>query len=172
MGDADGEYPQLDETDLALLEYIETDFDVNLEVLSNELDLSKSAVHYRLNKLKESGVVTGVSADVDPLAFGLDMAMITNVFVAHETGYAEDIGESLSAIPGVQQVYYTMGDADFVVISRLQDREQMNELLDAIVGIDGVNETTSRFVLKELKADVRALANMSDDMFENVLEEG
>ena len=104
MADGDGEFPAFDETDLALLEYIETDFDVNLEVLSNELGLSKSAVHYRLNKLRERGVIRGVSANLDPLAFGLDMTMITNVSVTHESGYAEDIGEELADLPGVQQV--------------------------------------------------------------------
>ena len=171
MTDGDDGFPSLDETDIALLEYIETDFDVNLEVLSNELDLSKSAVHYRLNKLKEHGVIQGVSADLNPLAFGLDMTMITNVSVTHESGYAEDIGEELASLPGVQQVYYTMGDADFVVIARLQNREQVNGLINAIVAIDGVNETTSRFVMRELKTDSRALSNMSEAMHGEVLDD-
>jgi DNA-binding Lrp family transcriptional regulator len=170
MTDSAEVFPALDETDLALLEYIETDFDVNLEVLSNELDLSKSAVHYRLNKLKEHGVIRGISADLNPLAFGLDMTMLTNVSVTHESGYAEDIGEELASLAGVQQVYYTMGDADFVVISRLQNREQVNDLINGIVAIDGVNETTSRFVMRELKTDTRALSNMSDQMHQEVLE--
>jgi DNA-binding Lrp family transcriptional regulator len=92
--------------------------------------------------------------------------------VTHERGYAEEIGEELASLPGVQQVYYTMGDADFVVISRLQDREQVNDLINSIVAIDGVNETTSRFVMRELKTDTRSLSNMSDDMHQFVLDQG
>jgi Lrp/AsnC family leucine-responsive transcriptional regulator len=159
----------LDETDLELLKYIETDFDMSLEQLSNELDLSKSAVHYRLNKLRERGIIQTVTADLDPLAFGLNMMMITDVVVSHERGYAEDIGAQLAEIEGIQQVYYTMGDIDFVVLARVQNREQMNALIDLIVSIDGVNETSSRFVMQELKTDARTVSNMSAEMRRNVL---
>ena len=96
--------------------------------------------------------------------------MITNVSVTHETGYAEDIGEELASLSGVQQVYYTMGDADFVVIARTQNRDQINDLINSIVAIDGVNETTSRFVMRELKTDSRALSNMSEGMHEEALD--
>jgi len=65
-------YDDLDETDLAILELIEADFDVSLETVAQKLDLSKSAVHYRVKKLKENGVIRGVTADVDPLALGLE----------------------------------------------------------------------------------------------------
>ncbi|WP_121744286.1 Lrp/AsnC family transcriptional regulator [Natronorubrum halophilum] len=161
----------LDETDLTILERVEQNSDVSLESLAAELDLSKSAVHYRLNKLKENGVITSVSADVDPLAIGLNMLMITDVSVSHDSGYATDIGEALADIDGVYQLYYTMGDVDFTVLSRVQNREQMNDLIDDIVAIDGVNHTSSKFVMKELKTGNETVANMSDEMIENVLQE-
>lgn len=170
MDDTDGRRADLDEVDLRLLRYIEEDFDVNLEELSDELDFSKSAIYYRLNKLREKGVIRRVSADLDPLSFGLNMVMITDVSVAHESGYAEDIGTQLTGIPGVQQVYYTMGDVDFVVLSRVQNREQMNELIDDVIAIDGVKETSSKFVMKELKSDTKSLINMSEEMRSNVLD--
>ena len=164
------EMEDLDEQDLLLLERVEADFDASLEELADELELSKSAVHYRLKKLRESGVVRGVTADVDPLALGLSMMMITEISVAHESGYAEDIGTDLTELDGVSEVYYTMGDVDFVVVSRVQDREQMNVLIDAIVSIDGVNETSSRFVMKELKTDGRPVSMLSDAMRTRVVE--
>jgi len=163
--------PAIDETDIAILERVERDADVNLAELATDLELSKSAVHYRLNKLKDADVITSISADIDPLALGLNMVVITEVSVAHESGYAEDIGRSLTEIDGVFQVYYTMGDVDFIVHSRVQDREQMNDLIDEIVTIDGVNETASTFVMKELQTSTRTVANMSEGMVENVVDE-
>ena len=159
---------EFDETDLYILQQLEADEDLNLSEISEEIGLSKSAIHYRLNKLKENGVVTGMSAQLDPLAFGLEMMMITEVSVTHESGYAEDIGEALAEIGGVNQVYYTMGDVDFVVISRTQNRDQMNDLIDEMIAIDGVNETSSTFVMDEYKTDGRVLANLSETMRENV----
>ncbi|RDZ34072.1 MULTISPECIES: Lrp/AsnC family transcriptional regulator [unclassified Haloferax] len=153
----------LDETDLAILERVEADFDVSLETLAVELDISKSAVHYRINKLKESGVIRGVTADVDPRSLGLEMVAITDVSVTHETGYSDEIGAELDALVGVEQVYYTMGDIDFVVISRVQSREQLNALIDRMVAIDGVNETSSKFVMQEFENDRRYVSNLSEE---------
>lgn len=164
------ERPAVDETDVAILERVERDADVNLAELAEELELSKSAVHYRLNKLKDANVITSVSADIDPLALGLNMVVITEVSVAHESGYAEDIGQSLTAIDGVFQVYYTMGDVDFVVHSRVQNRDQMNDLVDEIVTIDGVNETSSKFVMRELKTSTRTVEHMSEEMVRDAVD--
>lgn len=170
MGDTRRTAPDLDETDLELLQQVETDFDVNLETIADELDLSKSAVHYRLNKLKERGVIQGITADVDPLALGLELTAITDVMVAHERGYSEDIGETLLGLDGVEQVYYTMGDVDFVAVSRVQTRDQLNDLIDRIVAIDGVNETSSKFVLREFDDDRTVSLNLPPDARESLLE--
>jgi DNA-binding Lrp family transcriptional regulator len=159
-----------DDVDLALLESIESDFDVSLETLAEELGLSKSAVHYRVNKLKDKGVITGVTADIDPEPFGLEMVAITEVSVTHEEGYSEDIGRELADIEGVEQVYYTMGDVDFVTITRVQNRDQMNDVIESMVAIDGVNETSSRFVMNEIESDASVLTNMSDDIREVLLD--
>jgi Lrp/AsnC family transcriptional regulator, leucine-responsive regulatory protein len=158
-----------DEIDLEILERIETDFDVSLETLASKLDVSKSAVHYRLNKFKENGMIEGITADVEPLALGLEMVAITDVSVTHETGYSQDVGEKLSALKGVAQVYYTMGDVDFVVISRVQSRNQLNDLIDRIIAIESVNETSSKFVMQEFKNDRGIAANLTDEAREIVL---
>jgi len=170
MNDALRAAPDLDETDLAILERVEEDFDVSLETLAEELDLSKSAIHYRLNKLKDNGVIRGVTADVDPMALGLEMVAITDVSVTHEQGYSEDVGESLSAIDGVEQVFYTMGDVDFVAISRVQSREQLNDLVERMVAVEGVNETSSRFVMREFDSDGTVTGNLTDEARETVLD--
>lgn len=170
--DANEDQPSdLDAKDLELLEYIENDFDVSLQKIAEELDLSKSAIHYRVNKLKENGVIEGVTADVNPLALGLNMLMITEVMVTHEPGYAEDIGSDLCNIDGVEQVYYTMGDVDFMLVSRVHNRNQMNVLIDAVVSVSGVNETSSTFVMEELKTDGSVVSNLSEEMYEHILTE-
>ncbi|MFB6157607.1 MAG: Lrp/AsnC family transcriptional regulator [Haloferacaceae archaeon] len=159
----------LDETDLELLRRVEMDFDTNLEALSEDLGLSKSAIHYRLNKLREAGIIEGSTADLNPIPLGLDMVAITDIYVRHEEGYAEDIGAELAAIDGVEQVYYTMGDVDFVVIARVADRDQLNRTIDHIVSIEGVNETSSRFVMDEIKSDPTVLTNLSHDRMHEVV---
>ena len=160
----------LDETDLEILQQIEDDFDVSLETVAQELGLSKSAVHYRIKKLKEKGIIRGVTADVDPFALGLEMVAITDVSVAHHEGYSENIGEEIAAIAGVEQVYYTMGDVDFVAVSRVQPRTQLNDLVERIVAIDGVNETSSKFVLEEFHDTRNVSTNLTQSGRETILD--
>lgn len=162
--DEDSNTAEFDEADLHILDRLESDREINLSELSDEIGLSKSAIHYRLNNLKEEGIVAGISADLDPLAFGLEMMIVTEVMVRHETGYAENIGEQLAEVGGVNQVYYAMGDVDFIVVSRTQNRDQMNDLIEEIIEIDGVNETSSTFIMDEFKRNGRVLENMSDEM--------
>jgi DNA-binding Lrp family transcriptional regulator len=159
-----------DEKDLSLLAYVEDDFDVSLDVLADKLDLSKSAVHYRVKKLKERGVIEGITADLNPEPFGLKMVAITEVSVTHERGYSENIGTELGELDGVEQVYYTMGDVDFVVISRVQNRDQMNEVIENMVAVEGVNETSSRFVMDEISTNPKFMANLSSEMRSNLVD--
>ena len=160
-----------DETDLELLERIEADFDVSLDTLADQLGLSKSAVHYRLKKLKEKGVVEGVTADLDPEPFGLDMVAITEISVTHERGYAKSRGAEFADLDGVEQVYYTMGDVDFVAVLRVQNRTQMNRVVEAIAGIEGVEETSSRFVMEEISTSPKFMSNLSDDTKRNLVDD-
>ncbi|WP_049896449.1 Lrp/AsnC family transcriptional regulator [Natrialba chahannaoensis] len=160
----------LDETDVEVLARVEQSSETNLKELAAELKLSKSTIHYRLTKLKDSGVITATAATVNPHALELDMLVFTDVTASHESSYAEAIGEALSKIDGISQVYYVMGDIDFIVISRVQTHDQLHTLIDDIVEIDGVNETSSQFVIQEVKADRRVIANMSDEMIAQILE--
>ena len=104
------------------------------------------------------------------LILGIALLMLFNFFsVTHEQGYSEAIGEELNAIDGVEQVYYTMGDVDFITITRVQDRDQMNEVIESMVAIEGVNETSSRFVMDEIESHPTVLKNISESIRENVL---
>ncbi|MBB6645316.1 Lrp/AsnC family transcriptional regulator [Halobellus ruber] len=160
----------LDDVDLKILQQIEDDFDVSLETVADQLGLSKSAVHYRITNLKENGIIEGVTADIDPFALGLEMVSITDVSVTHREGYSENIGERIMAIDGIEQVYYTMGDVDFVAVSRVQTRDQLNDLIEEIVAIDGVDETSSKFVLEEFHDARNVTANLTQSGRDAILD--
>jgi Lrp/AsnC family transcriptional regulator, leucine-responsive regulatory protein len=160
----------LDETDLKIMEAIEENYERSLEELATELDISKSTIHYRMNKLKDQDVISKPSVDVNPHSLGLTMLIITEVSVSHESGYADEIGSQLATLDGVVEAFYTMGDVDFVVLFRVQNREQMNQVIDDIIAIDGVNETSSRFVMQDLKTGTDVMSTLSEEMRTAVLD--
>ena len=159
----------IDKKDLKILNHVESDGKENIEALAEDLELSVSTIYYRIDRLKQQGIINDVTVDVNPLALGFDMVMITQVFVIHEPGYAENIGDSLGEIPGVQQVYYTMGNVDFVVISRTRDRDDMNRIINDIVNIDGVNETSSIFVMDEIKNTTNITDSISGETLSEIV---
>ena len=57
-----------------------------------------------------------------------------------------------------------MADVNFVAILRVQDRIQMNDVIERIVGIDGIHKTFSRFVKDELASNLEFMSNLSPEM--------
>lgn len=64
-----------------------------------------------------------------------------------------------------------MGDIDFMAIDRVQDRDQMNEVIDSIIAIDGVNQTSSTFVMDEIPHNGGLIANLREDAVGRLLNE-
>lgn len=135
--------------------------------ISEHTDIPKSTVHYRLTKLKEDGVVTNDLFDVDLEKLGLELTVITEVIAEYDEQYHEEVGEKLADIEGVNQVYFTMGDTDFIVIAHLSDREMVHRLISDYEGIDEVVRTSSQFVVETVKDEPHPL---NDFELETLLE--
>lgn len=129
--------------------------------------IPKSTVHYRISRLKEDGVVINDRYDVDLEKLGLGITVITEVIAEYDEEYHERVGEELAAIEGVNQVYFTMGDTDFIVIAHLTDRQMVHRLIRDYEVIDEVVRTSSKFVVETVKDESHPL---NDFELETLLE--
>lgn len=161
----------IDETDIEILRHLEKFGMKQIKRIADDLEISKSTIYYRIDKLEEKGIIEGIRAELNPIALGLDIVVITNIEVGHEPGYAQEIGEGLAAIDGVCQVYYTMGDTDFMVVSRLPNRDRVNALIDDIVNVEGVNKTSSTFVMDEIQTRHNVIETLSSEMVEEIISQ-
>ncbi|WP_160134272.1 Lrp/AsnC family transcriptional regulator [Halococcus salsus] len=141
----------MDERDLRILQAAAELGTGSPEAIAAHTEIPKSTVHYRITQLKERGVVTNDLLDVDPEKLGLEITVVTEVIADYQQDYHETVGEELAAIEGVNQVYFTMGDTDFVVIAHLTDREMVHELVAEYEAIDEVVRTSSQFVIGTVK---------------------
>lgn len=141
----------MDERNIRILQAIAELGTGSPDEISEHTDIPKSTVHYRLTKLEEDGVITDDLFDVDLEKLGLDITVITEVIAEYEEQYHEEVGEKLAAIEGVNQVYFTMGETDFVVIAHLSDREMVYDLITDYERIDEVVRTSSQFVIETVK---------------------
>jgi len=160
----------MDEKDVTILSAIARLGTGSAEKLAEETGIPTSTVHYRLENLKERGIVTNDLLDVDLEAIGLNITVITEVTAEYSEQYHDDVGAALGDVEGVNQVYFTMGDTDFVVLAHLSSRGMVERLIEDYESIDGVEQTSSKFVIKTIKDEPRPLNDFDPDTLAALLQ--
>lgn len=149
----------LDDQDLEILKTIAEIGDPSPKRIADETDTPKSTVHYRLQNLREAGIIKNGLFEVEPASIGLSVTVISEVMAEYEEGYHETVGEQLSEIDGVSDVYFTMGDTDFIVTAHLPNSSFVQDLVESYEAVDGVERTSSKFVISTIKEEPNPLRN-------------
>ena len=159
---------QLDERDIKILCAVAEGESLSTEAIHERTGIPKSTVHYRIQSLKDEGVITNDLFDLDLEKVGLGITVISEVWAEFGEGYHERIGQKLAEIEGVNQVYFTMGDTDFVVIARLTSRDMVEGLVEDYESIEEISRTSSKFVITTIKTNA-SIGTLSDYSEESLL---
>jgi Lrp/AsnC family leucine-responsive transcriptional regulator len=143
----------MDGTTLEILNILQSDARTPNAEIARRVGLAPSAVHERVRKLEERGIVRGYSARLDPRPLGL--GLLAFVFVkAEERVGSDDTAEQLAAIPEVQEVHHIAGEDCFIVKVRAADTESLGVLLrDRMGRLPTVRSTRTTIVLHTVKED-------------------
>ena len=158
----------MDERDVAILKAISDLGTGSPDRLHEETGIPVSTIHYRLNNLREAGIITNDLYDFDHEALGLGVTVIVEVLAEYD-GTSEDVSESLFAIEGVTQVFFTMGETDFIVVAKLPDSDSVERLIADFESIPEVERTNSTFVVSTLRDESRAPATYDLDTLTEAL---
>lgn len=150
----------MDERDLTILKAISDLGTGSPERIHEETDIPVSTIHYRLNNLRESGIIEDDLYDINLEKLGLGVTVIVEILANYSDSY-DDVAEEILEIEGVTQAYFTMGETDFVVIARLSDSEKVERLIREFEVIDEVERTNSTFVIDPLRDGQRVLQSYS-----------
>jgi len=153
----------LDKKDLQVIVALAKTGTGSSEKLAEETGIPKSTVHYRLESLREKGVIKNDVFDIDLEKFGLNLTVISEVNANYDEGYHDEVGRKLVEVEGASQVYFMMGDTDFIVISHLANRKMVEGLVEQFEAIDEVSRTSSKFVIKTLKNEPRPMSDYDID---------
>lgn len=157
----------MDERDVRLLKAIADLGTGSPEELHEATGIPVSTIHYRLNNLREEGVIENDLYDFDHEALGLNVTVIAEILVDYEGPY-EEFADELLAVEGVTDVYFTMGETDFVVIARLSSSDMVERLISDFEAIAEVDRTNSTFTIATLREESRAPATYD---IETLIEE-
>ncbi|MFC7165580.1 Lrp/AsnC family transcriptional regulator [Halospeciosus flavus] len=161
----------MDERDIRLLKAISDLGTGSPEALHEETDIPVSTIHYRLNNLREEGIIENDLYDVDLEEFGLDVTVVVEVLADYSGSY-EMLGEDILEIEGVTQLYFTMGETDFIVVARLPDADDVERLISEFESLDEIDRTNSTFTITTLRDSQRPLQSYSvETLVEKLAEE-
>ena len=129
----------MDDIDRRLLNIIQNDATISYQTIAKELDIGTSTIHYRITKLKKLGIITSVSAILDPEKVGFDATAVIGLNV--EPLKMDEIAEHLSNFDEVQNVATSSGDHDLIIQLIARNGKEIWKFINAnIKTIKGVDK--------------------------------
>jgi DNA-binding Lrp family transcriptional regulator len=106
---------------------------------------SRTSVQSRIERLEKEGVIVGYSVRLAPEQ---DLGAV-RAHVMIEVGPKESraVTAALRAIAQVRVLHSVSGDADLIAVAATGSVAEMDEVIDRIGALDGVERTTSSIIL-------------------------
>jgi DNA-binding Lrp family transcriptional regulator len=137
----------VDDIDRRLLAELQRDAAQPYAALAAAVGLSTGAVHERVRKLREQGVIRRTTVDVDPVAVGRGVLAFVMVEANAWMG-DRPTHEALAALPEVEEAHVVAGPASLLVKIRAGSPEQLQASLRRLFQIEGVTGTRTIVVLE------------------------
>jgi Lrp/AsnC family leucine-responsive transcriptional regulator len=141
----------VDEIDLKILEALQEDARCSRAALARRVGMSPAAVHERIKRLEQAGVITGYHAHLDPSHVEADLLAFVEIFIDPPSQEAHFL-EAMAGLPEVQEVHHVTGEFTCLLKARVRDRESLKRfLLDRVKSVDGVRRTRTTLALSTSK---------------------
>jgi DNA-binding Lrp family transcriptional regulator len=135
----------IDETDRRIIGKLRENARTPISDLGRALGLSRTTVQSRIERLERLGVVTGYTLKVsEAYEHGLIHAYVMLTTAPKQT--AAVIGAARSN-PAVRRLASVSGPFDLIAEVATQTVAEMDELIDALGALEGVERTTSSVVM-------------------------
>jgi DNA-binding Lrp family transcriptional regulator len=116
--------------------------------LSRITGVARATVSARLQRLEDSGVITGYGPDVDVGAAGFGVQAFVTLEIAQ--GALDDVHRDLEAIPGLLEAHATTGSGDVLCRVAAESHEALQQVLVDLNRSPAVVRSTSVVALSTL----------------------
>lgn len=151
----------LDRTDQRLLQALQDNARTSQRQLAKLLGVAQGTVTNRLKRLEDEGVITGYSANVSPASLGWSMTIMAGLRIMK--GRMIDVQQRISADPRVFAVYDVTGDWDSIVLARVKDRQDLDNLTKTVFTLEGVTRSYTHVVLNTVKETTLPHIDVDED---------
>lgn len=140
----------LDATDRALARELAADGRITNAALAARVGLAESTCLARVRALRESGVITGIHAVVDPAALGLPIQAIIRVRLSsHVPDHVLRFHTALRSLPGLIRAFHTAGADDYLLHVAVESPAALRALiLEHVTTQPGVSHTETQLLFE------------------------
>ena len=140
---------KIDNLDKKILNILSKNARIPFKDVAAECNVSRAAIHQRVQHLVEGGVITGSGFDINPKSLGYSTCTYVGLNLERGSMY-KDVVERLEQIPEVVECHFTTGPYTMLVKLYAKDNEQLMDLLNArLQEIPGVVSTETLISLEQ-----------------------
>ena len=148
--------PVVDEVDRRILTRLAADARIPNNALAEAVGIAPSTCLGRVRVLRDSGVIRGYHADIDPAALGRPIqAMIAVRLQAHARGHMSAFVAKVTELPEVLNVFFLGGADDFLVHIAATGTDNLRDFV--VVNLSGnpdVALTETNLIFEHVRAGV------------------
>ena len=145
----------LDDVDVVLLTALQEDADRTNVELARLAGLSPAATLHRVRRLKESGVIRVISAQLDPAAAGFPLQLyVTASLARHDPRSSRVFDDLIRALPQIIAADNVAGETDYLLSVVARDVTELQEVL-ASLATRGGQRLVTYLRLAEIKPPSR-----------------
>lgn len=131
----------LDELDRKILSLVAENARMPFLEVARECNVSGAAIHQRIQKLMNLGVIKGSEFIIDTYKIGYQTCAFLGV-VLKDLSYVPNVIESMKQIPEIVECHYSTGKyAMFIKVYAKDNKDLLHIILDKIAEIPGVLTT-------------------------------
>jgi Lrp/AsnC family transcriptional regulator, leucine-responsive regulatory protein len=110
--------------------------------LAKQAGLSVSAVHQRVRRLEQDGVIKGYAAMFDPEDIGLPLTAFVSI-KPFDASAPDDLPQRLEHLTAIEACHSVAGDENYILKVRVPSPAALEELLYQIRTLGGVSTRTT-----------------------------
>lgn len=132
----------MEAADRRIIDLLRSDGRMSYTDLGKAIGLSTSAVHQRVRRLEERGIITGYTAVVDASALGTPLTAFISV-APLDPSAPDDVPERLQDVEEIDACYSVAGDANYLLRVRVSTPQALEALLARVRSQGGVSTRTT-----------------------------
>ena len=140
---------KIDRIDQKILTFLIANARMPFLEIARECGISGAAIHQRVKKLEDAGIIVGSRLEVDPKALGHDVCAYIGIRVS-EANMFNSVIDSLKNIPEVVECHYITGKFSLFIKLYCRDNDELrNFMTNTLYSIPGISMTETFFSLNQ-----------------------